>query len=165
MKGFREMNKEEIMALDGKLVIELFNDFNEKVNNELDMAIDKPFPIITSPVGNWYTNDDGLYIVIEEHNINTVLDLLCNGYAEAEAKMLATNDKVTVTSIYRLANAGKKHIMKYYRICYANGEKRGGNFKCLEDAKQRAESLYSGIPFTIEEYENKDAYMLNAAKN
>ena len=165
MKGFTEMNKEEITALDGKLVIELFNDFNEKVNNELDMAIDKPFPIITSPVGNWYTNDDGLYMVIEEIYINTVLDLLCNGYTEAEAKMLATNDKVTVTSIYRLANAGKKHIMKYYRICYANGEKRSGNFKCLEDAKKRAESLYSGIDFTIEEYENKDAYMLNVAKN
>ena len=165
MKGFREMNKKEIMALDGKLVVELFNDFEEKVNGEARPVYDKPFPITTSLVGNWYTNDDGLYMVIEEIYINTVLDLLCNGYTEAEAKMLATNDKVTVTSIYRLANAGKKHIMKYYRICYANGEKRSGNFKCLEDAKKRAESLYSGIDFTIEEYENKDAYMLNVAKN
>ena len=103
MKGFREMNKKEIMALDGKLVIELFNDFNEKVNNELDMAIDKPFPIITSPVGNWYTNDDGIYIHIKERCINTVLDFICDGYSEDEAKMLATNDKVTVTSIYQAA--------------------------------------------------------------
>lgn len=107
MKGFREMNKEEVKALDGKLVVELFNDFEEKVNGKARPVYDKPFPITTSLVGIWYTNDDGLYIHIQERFINTVLDFICDGYSEDEAKMLATNDKVTVTSIYRLANAGK----------------------------------------------------------
>ena len=103
MKGFREMNENEIMALNGKFVIELFNDFDEKINGEARPVYDKPFPITTSLVGNWYTNDDGLYIHIRERFINTVLDFICDGYSEDEAKMLATNDKVTVTSIYQAA--------------------------------------------------------------
>ena len=85
MKGFREMNKEEIMALNGKLVIELFNDFDEKLNGEARPVYDKPFPITISLVGNWYTNDDGLYIHIKERCINTVLDFICDGYSEEEA--------------------------------------------------------------------------------
>lgn len=103
MKGFREMNKKEIMTLDGKLVVELFNDFEEKVNGEARPVYDKPFPITTSLVGNWYTDEDGLYIHKREYTTNTVLDFICDGYSEDEAKSLATNDKVTVTSIYQAA--------------------------------------------------------------
>lgn len=110
MKGFREMNKEEIMTLDGKLVVELFNDFEEKVNGEARPVYDKPFPITTSLVGNWYTNDDGLYIHIKERCINTVLDFICDGYSEDEAKSLATNDKVTVTSIYQAAKKQAREL-------------------------------------------------------
>ena len=103
MKEIREMNEEEVKALNGKLVVELFNDFDKKLNGEARPVYDKPFPIKTSLVGIWYTNNDGLYIHIQERCINTLLDFICDGYSEDEAKMLATNDKVTVTSIYQAA--------------------------------------------------------------
>ena len=103
MKGFREMNEEEVNALNGKLVVELFNDFDQKLNGEARPVYDKPFPIITSLVGKWYTNEDGFYMHKREYTTNTVLDFICDGYSEDEAKMLATNDKVTVTSIYHAA--------------------------------------------------------------
>ena len=103
MKEIREMNEEEVKALNGKLVVELFNDFDEKLNGEARLVYDKPFPITTSLVGNWYTDEDGLYMHKREYITNTVLDFICDGYSEDEAKMLATNDKVTVTSIYQAA--------------------------------------------------------------
>lgn len=102
MKELREMTKAEVKALDGKMVINVYSDFEEKINGRETKYGKKPFTIIALSIGKWYTDDDGLYINKRECTTNTVLDFICKGYSEEEARKMATNDKVTVTSIYKV---------------------------------------------------------------
>lgn len=101
MKELREMTKAEVKALGGKMVINVYSDFDEKLNGHETEYGKKPFAIIALSIGKWYTDEDGLYIHKTEYTTNTVLDFICKGYSEEEARKMATNDKVTVTSIYK----------------------------------------------------------------
>lgn len=103
MKEFREMTEADVKALDGKMVIKVYSDFDEKLNGlrpqtEYDNT---PFAINAVFGGKWYTDEDGLYIHKREYTTNTGLDFICKGYSEEEARKMATNDKVTVTGIYK----------------------------------------------------------------
>lgn len=103
MKDFREMTEAEVKALDGKKVIKVYSDFDEKLNGHETEYDKKPFAINAVFVGKWYTDEDGLYIHKIEYTTNTVLDFICKGYSKGEARKMATNDKVTVMSIYKVA--------------------------------------------------------------
>lgn len=120
MKELREMTGAEVKALDGKMVIKVYSDFHEKLNGHETEYDNTPFAINTAIygiiedykivfkseavfIGKWYTDEDGLYIHKREYATNTVLDFICKGYSEGEARKMATNDKVTVTSIYKAA--------------------------------------------------------------
>lgn len=103
MKDLKEMTKAEVEALDGKMVIQVYSDFYEKLNGCETKYDKEPFAIIARPIGRWYTDKDGLYIHKREYTKNTALDFLCKGYSKEEACKMATNDEVTVTSIYKAA--------------------------------------------------------------
>lgn len=102
MKDLREMTKAEVKALDGKIVINVYSDFEEKINGHETKYSKKPFAITALSIGKWYTDEDGLYIHKRETTANTVLDFICKGYSDEEACKMATNNKVTVTSIYKV---------------------------------------------------------------
>lgn len=102
MKELREMTKAEVKALDGKMVINVYSDFEEKMSGRETKYDKKPFAIIALSCDKWYTDEDGLYIQKGEYTTNTVLDYICKGYSEEEASKMATNDKVTVTHIYKV---------------------------------------------------------------
>lgn len=101
MKDLREMTKAEVKALGGKMVINVYSDFDEKLNGHETKYDKKPFAIVALSIGKWYTDDDGLYIHKRDDTTNTVLDFICKGYSEEEARKMATNDKVTVTHIFK----------------------------------------------------------------
>lgn len=103
MKELREMTEVEVKILNGKKVIKVYSDFDEKLNGHETEYDKKPFAIHAVFVGKWYTDEDGLYINKEEYATNTVLDFICKGYSEEEARKMATNDKVTVTHIFKAA--------------------------------------------------------------
>lgn len=98
MKELREMTKAEVKELDGKRVITVYSDFDEKLNGHEREYSKIPFAITAVFIGKWYTDGD-LYIHKQEYTTNTVLDFICKGYSETEARKMATNDVVTVTSI------------------------------------------------------------------
>lgn len=85
MKELREMTKEEINTLDGKMVVKVYSDFDEKVNGCETEYDKKPFHIFTIYTAHrkYYTDDDGMYVVFSEYT--------------------GDNGKVTVTSIYKAA--------------------------------------------------------------
>lgn len=83
MKELREMTKAEVKALDGKMVISVYSDFEEKINGCETKYDKKPFAIIALSIGKWYTDDSGLYISYRDYTT-------CNG-------------KVTVTHIFKAA--------------------------------------------------------------
>lgn len=100
MKDLREMTEAEVKVLDGKRVIKVYSDFDEKLNGHETEYDKTPFAINALFVGKWYT-DDEFYIHKMEYHTNTILDFICKGYTESEARKMATNDKVTVTAIYK----------------------------------------------------------------
>lgn len=102
MKGFlKEMTREEIKEFDGKKVVCIYCDFDEKLNGEKTELPTKPFRILATYGGKWYTNGE-LYIHIYQRFTNTFLDFLARkGVSEEEARRLATNDLVTITGIYK----------------------------------------------------------------
>lgn len=100
MKELREMTEEEIRELDGKQVVSVYSDFEEKVNGKKTVYPETPFSLIIT-CGKYYT-DGEMIIHYGDHTINTWLDFICKGYDEEEARKKATNDKVTTTSIFKL---------------------------------------------------------------
>ena len=103
MKELREMTKAEVNALDGKMVICVYSDFEEKMNGRETKYDKKPFAIVALSIGRWYTDDDGLYILREERTTNGFWDFICKGYSEEEARKMASYDRVTVTQIFKAA--------------------------------------------------------------
>lgn len=83
MKELREMTKAEVNALDGKMVICVYSDFEEKMNGRETKYDKKPFAIIALSIGKWYTDDDGMYILFRDYTTD--------------------NGKVTVTHIFKAA--------------------------------------------------------------
>ena len=83
MKDLREMTKAEVKALDGKMLINVYSDFDEKLNGHETEYGKKPFAIIALSIGKWYTDDDGIYILFRDYTTD--------------------NGKVTVTHIFKAA--------------------------------------------------------------
>lgn len=103
MKNFRKMTIAEIKAFDGTRVIRIYSDFDEKVNGRATVETDEAYPINAVATSNrmYLTDDEGLYVVFSDEQINTEIDLICKGYGKENARELATCDVVTVTSIYK----------------------------------------------------------------
>lgn len=104
MKGIRELTKQEVKALNNARVVTLYSDFDEKVNGHKSRYSGDPFLLTTAVTGDrkWYTNDDGLVIALYERTVNTWIDFICKGYTEIDARKMATNDTVLVTSIFKI---------------------------------------------------------------
>ena len=101
MEKLKEMTREEVVEFDGTEVVEVYSDFCEKLCGKKKTYSGEAFKIFALAIGTWYTNGDGLYIHVQECITNTMIDFLCKGHSEEEARKLATNDKVTVTSVYK----------------------------------------------------------------
>nr|DAR85328.1 MAG TPA: hypothetical protein [Caudoviricetes sp.] len=103
MKNFRKMTIAEIKAFDGTKVIRIYSDFDEKVNGHKTIETDEIYPINAIATSNkkYLTDDEGLYVVFSDHEINTEIDLICKGHGKEKARQLATYDVVTVTNIYK----------------------------------------------------------------